>query len=234
MGTSETLEQVNREGRERLYPSLTNPSWLVLRERRKLFNRWLAMIPGRQLRVLDVGGRIQPYRPLLEDRLECYIAVDVRSTPLVTLVARGEQLPLRDCQFDLVICTQVLEYIPEPRQVIAEIYRVLKPGGTLLVSVPAMFPRDSEEDSSRFMPKSLRMLLSPFREVEVLPEGSSIHGLFRTIAIWFALFAKPAILAKLLELTLIPLLNMAAMSLASIIPTTNDQFAANFSACAQK
>src|ERR1700687_1000974 len=106
----ETLDTVHREGRERLYPSLTNPSWLVLRRRREIFRKWLSQLDARQLDVLDVGGRIQAHRPLLAGRLSRYVAVDIRKTPLVNIVARGEQIPVASGQFDLVICSQVLEY----------------------------------------------------------------------------------------------------------------------------
>jgi SAM-dependent methyltransferase len=230
----ETLDTVSREGRERLHPSLTNPNWLVLRRRREIFRKWLAQVHGRDLNVLDVGGRIQPYRPLLEGRLCRYLAVDLRPTPLVNVVARGEQIPLASAQFDLVICTQVLEYIPEPGAVIAEIYRVLKPGGCLLLSVPAVFPRDSEQDSWRFLPESLRCLLRSFHDVEVEAEGSSVAGVFRTACVCLVMFAKPAFLGKLLRFTLIPALNIMAVSLESLLNSSSDQIAANFSAFAKK
>jgi len=230
----ERLDVVNREGRDRLYPSLTNPSWLVLRRRREIFRKWLARVDSRDLDVLDVGGRIQPYRPLLEGRLRRYVAVDLRRTPLVNIVARGEQIPLASAQFDLVICTQVLEYIPEPGAVIAEIHRVLKPGGRLVLSVPAVFPRDSDHDSWRFLPGSLRCLLRSFRDVEVVAEGSSVAGVFRTAGVCLVMFVKPAFIVKLLRFTLIPVLNITAASLESLFRSSNDQFAANFSAFAKK
>jgi hypothetical protein len=89
----ETMDELNREGRERLYPSLTNPSWLVLRRRRQIFRKWLARLDDRRLDVLDVGGRVQPYRPLLEGRLRRYVSIDVSRAPLVDVVARGQQIP---------------------------------------------------------------------------------------------------------------------------------------------
>jgi SAM-dependent methyltransferase len=230
----ETLDTVNREGRERLYPSLTNPSWLVLRRRREIFRKWLARVDGHDLEVLDVGGRIQPYRPLLEGRVRRYVAVDLRQTPLVNVVGRGEQTPFAEAQFNLVICTQVLEYILEPAAVIAEIYRVLKPGGLLLLSVPAVFPRDSENDRWRFLPGGLRYLLRSFREVEVVAEGSSIAGLCRTVNVCVVMFARPAFLRVLLQFTLIPLLNVTAASVESLFGSSSDQLAANFSAFARK
>jgi SAM-dependent methyltransferase len=230
----ETLEAVNREGRERLNPSLTNPSWLVLRRRREIFRKWLKNLDTRDLAVLDVGGRIQPYRPLLEGRLHRYVALDLRRTPLVNIVARGEQVPLAGARFDVVICTQMLEYASDPAAVIAEIHRVLKPGGHLLLSVPSVAPRDSENDSWRFLPESLRILLRSFHKVEIVPEGSSIVGFFRMLCVCTAIVARPAFLRKVLRFTLVPLLNLMAESLEWLAASSNDQFTPNFSALAQK
>jgi len=230
----ESPEHVERDGRNRLYPSLTNPSWLVLRRRREIFQRWIERLGGGELDVLDVGGRLQPYRPLLGGRVRRYVAVDVRQTPLVSVVARGEQIPLADASFDLAICTQVLEYVPEPAAVIAEIHRALKPGGSLLLSVPAIFPRDSAYDLWRFLPDGLRFLLRSFREVEIVAEGSSINGLFRTVCVGLAAFARPAVLGKVMQFTLVPLLNLIAASLESLPGPTSERFSANYSAFAKK
>src|SRR5258708_38527455 len=121
MPPTETLEEIRKAGRERLYPSVTNPNWLVLRKRRDLFRRWLSeLFPGRSL-VLDVGGRVQPYRPLIPDAR--YIAIDLRTTPVVTVVANAWQIPFPYNTFDLAQCTQMLEYAPDPGAVISEIHR---------------------------------------------------------------------------------------------------------------
>jgi len=45
-------------------------------------------------------------------------------------------LALDDASLDGVLCSSVLEYVPDPRACLAEFARVLKPGGLLLVSVP--------------------------------------------------------------------------------------------------
>lgn len=44
--------------------------------------------------------------------------------------------PFSDNSFDAVLCTQVLEHVKEPKKVIQNIYRILKPGGKLFLSVP--------------------------------------------------------------------------------------------------
>lgn len=50
------------------------------------------------------------------------------------------RLPFSDGAFDIVICSEVLEHIPDYKSAIGEIVRVLKPGGTLGVSVPRQYP----------------------------------------------------------------------------------------------
>ncbi|GEM_PF-6250077 len=45
-------------------------------------------------------------------------------------------LPFEDAAFDLVVCLEALEHIHEQRQAVAEFFRVLEPGGSLLISVP--------------------------------------------------------------------------------------------------
>src|SRR5271165_6856214 len=100
MPPTETLEQVQRAGGERLYPSITNPNWLVLRKRRELFRRWLTDSFPKGASVLDIGGRIQPYRTLLPGAR--YLAIDLRLSPLVNVVADGERIPFLSKKFDLV------------------------------------------------------------------------------------------------------------------------------------
>jgi len=234
MGTVETLEQVAREGRRRLYPALTDPHWLVLKKRREIFQKWIGKLPAGPLLVLDVGGRIQPYRPLLESRLGGYIAVDLRRTPLVDLIASGENLPFSDQQFDLVICTQVFQYIPEPSVVVREVARVLKPGGYFFLSLPSASPTDAYEECWRFLPGGVRHLLSPFRRVDVIPEGGSVAGFFRTTNACFHIFVRYGWLRGLYRYTICPALNIVGALLERISRSSNDQFAVNYSVIAQK
>ncbi len=233
MQNSPTLNEVMRQSRERLFPSLTNPNWLVLRERRRIFDRWLAQLPSRELDVLDVGGRLQPYRPLIADRLRRYVAVDLKLTPLVNVLARGEQLPLASDRFDLVICTQMLEYPPQPSLVVDEIYRVLKPGGRFLLSVPSAAPVAGVE-SWRMLPTGLRSLLARFQQIEIVPEGSSVAGLFRTVNACFDIFVRYPTARFVYRRSLCPLLNLAGALLENLSGSHNEQFTANYSVLAQK
>ncbi|MDD4052570.1 MAG: class I SAM-dependent methyltransferase [candidate division Zixibacteria bacterium] len=55
----------------------------------------------------------------------------------VLLTAGAPTLPFRDREFDVIVCREVLEHIPDYARTLAELRRALKPGGILLVSVPA-------------------------------------------------------------------------------------------------
>ena len=51
-----------------------------------------------------------------------------------------EKLPFKNASFDLVICSEVMEHIKEEQTALQELVRVLKPGGTLAITVPRYWP----------------------------------------------------------------------------------------------
>lgn len=55
-------------------------------------------------------------------------------------VASALRLPFADHTFDKIICSEVLEHIPDYQQALGEIHRVLKPSGLLAISVPRYWP----------------------------------------------------------------------------------------------
>jgi SAM-dependent methyltransferase len=69
----------------------------------------------------------------------------------------GTQLPFPDETFDRIVCSEVLEHIPDLDTAVSELHRVLKPGGTMAVTVPTWFPEKvcwalSEEYHAPFVP----------------------------------------------------------------------------------
>ena len=87
-----------------------------------------------------------------------------RGRPEVTLVPPGERLPFADDAFDLVTTLDVIEHIEDDVGALAELRRVLRPGGRLLVAVPAfMFLWGKQDEVShhrrRYTTSSLRRAL---------------------------------------------------------------------------
>ena len=64
----------------------------------------------------------------------------IEGASAVAVRADAHRLPFPDGVFDVVILSEVLEHIPDDRSAIAEANRVLRPGGTLAVTVPRWWP----------------------------------------------------------------------------------------------
>jgi SAM-dependent methyltransferase len=93
----------------------------------------------------------------------------------VHVVGDARRLPVRDAAFDVVLCTEMLEHVPEPQQAIDEMWRVLKPGGTLVLTTRFLFPiHDAPHDYFRFTKYGLRHLLKRFEVLELQEEADSV------------------------------------------------------------
>jgi SAM-dependent methyltransferase len=94
------------------------------------------------LRVLDLGCGPGAYSAELERAGAKVVSVEIdldellrsKSQLLRPLVSDGTSLAFSDCSFDAVVCSNVLEHTPDPEGVLAEIQRVLVPGGWSYVS----------------------------------------------------------------------------------------------------
>jgi len=85
--------------------------------------------------VLDAGsGRSERYKHFFN--FDKYIKLDIDSAHGVDIVGSIENIPAESESFDSVISTQVLEHVKNPQKAIEEFYRVLKPGGHCLITVP--------------------------------------------------------------------------------------------------
>jgi SAM-dependent methyltransferase len=86
-------------------------------------------------KVLDVGsGECDRYGDLFN--ASQYIKMDVKAGKNVDIVGSAEKIPFDNESFDSVVCTQVFEHLKGPTLGAQEIYRVLKVGGNLLLTVP--------------------------------------------------------------------------------------------------
>jgi SAM-dependent methyltransferase len=115
-------------------------------------------------RVLDAGAGSAPYRELFTHcnytTADFTQAVDhgwENAPP--DIVCDLAAIPLDGSTLDAIVCTQVLEHVPDPSIVLAEFCRLLRPGGRLFLSVPLLWEvHEAPYDFWRFTPYSLRLL----------------------------------------------------------------------------
>jgi ubiquinone/menaquinone biosynthesis C-methylase UbiE len=92
-------------------------------------------------RVLDVGAGSGQYRPLFS---HCdYKAQDFAQEPgtighytQLDYVSDIVSIPAEDASFDAILCTEVIEHVPDPGKALEEMGRLLRPGGRLILSAP--------------------------------------------------------------------------------------------------
>jgi len=128
-------------------------------------------------KTLDIGCGNRLYGDLFPNA----VSVDRAPREGVTVDVVADAHDLRafgDGSFDTVLCTEVLEHLHTPAQAIAEFRRVLRPGGTLLLTTRFVYPlHDTPGDYYRFTKYGLRHLLRDFEIVELIEEAGTVETL---------------------------------------------------------
>lgn len=116
--------------------------------------------------VLDVGAGQSPWRELLQGCRYTGLDVDsadafgMRRMPDIVYYDGGT-MPLADHSFDHVLCAEVLEHVPDEHLLLTEIARVLRPGGTLVLTLPwSARLHHLPHDYRRLTPAGLQRLIS--------------------------------------------------------------------------
>jgi SAM-dependent methyltransferase len=146
----------------------------------------LAQVEGE---VLDVGCENSPYRAWMP-RARGYVGLDVRPGPGVdVVVSPDDPWPLPDRRFDSVVCTQVLEHARFPEHTLAEIRRVTRPGGSLILSVPFIYNEHAvPDDYRRLSMHGVRALLEDEWEIDhLLPQGAVGSSIGMLLLNWLEL-----------------------------------------------
>lgn len=210
-----------------VHPSLTDFSYLDCRCRTQLIGEAATRLRRGSI-LLDVGGRGKPYAEYFRDRIMWHFVIDIEPGVSVDLVGDARYLPVADCSVEVVLCTQVMEHIPEPIPVLNEIFRVLRPGGTLILSVPAIYPQHgSPGDYWRYMPQGLAWLLRDFQKVDIRGESGTLSSLFLVLNMYVYTFTGPwPRMRRLAQFCICPITNLLGRAAGAIY--RGDQFASNY------
>jgi SAM-dependent methyltransferase len=171
------------------YSIFFNPFFLI---RGHLFSRIRELAPNLRGQLIDLGCGAKPYRFLFN--VDKYIGVDIEQSghdhknENIDVYYDGKTLPFADASLDSVFSSEVFEHVFNLDELLAEIRRVLKPGGQFLVTVP--FCWDEHEvpyDFARYTSYGLRHLLEKNGfEVSVQYKcGHYLETLFQMAGLYF-------------------------------------------------
>jgi len=148
-------------------PVIFQPERFLLEEQIKKYSRYIKGV------VLDVGtGKIKRYTSLF--KCDKYITLDINKEHKPDIVASADHTPLNNNSVDSILCTQVLGDIKNPSEVIKEFYRVLKPGGIVLLTESLLNElHDEPNDFWRFTKFGFKYLFekSGFKVIDIDQRG---------------------------------------------------------------
>lgn len=169
ISSSEALDAVRRSRR---HPSPTQPDYLHLRALVARLDEVFRTLPHPVADLLDVWCGSRPYDDLFPAGARC-VGLDVPGNPYgVADVVSDELLPFPDDSFDLVACIEALQYMPDAAHAAAELARVLRPGGTAVVSL--VFGYEYERANTfeaRYTEHQLHRLFEAWDDVRVFQDG---------------------------------------------------------------
>lgn len=103
----------------------------------EVLSKDLAVVSGGS--VLDYGCADLPYRHFFPEDIS-YVGADLPGNPVASLELNQDgTVPVEDGLYDAVISTQVLEHVVDPPLYLSECFRVLRPGGRLMLSTHGIF-----------------------------------------------------------------------------------------------
>ncbi len=157
----------------------------AITRRDRFINEHLERLPEDAI-VVNVGcGVVRRFEPDCSCR---YLATDLRVLSNVDFASDAARLPIADHSVDTVLSLELLEHVPQPHAVVEELGRILKPGGTVIVSVPSTVPRHDDHDYWRYTAEGLKQLCSGvFEDGEVEVFGGTFEALGYIAAYYLAL-----------------------------------------------
>jgi ubiquinone/menaquinone biosynthesis C-methylase UbiE len=182
-------------GRERRDPAITDENYLVLKPLAEAIRQaFIKNAAGQNnLSVLDVGCGDRPYYPFFVDRVGRYTGVDLAVGKHADVVCAARQQPFADAEFDAALCFQVLEHVDDPAGCLAEIFRVLKPGGFCLVSTHGIwYYHPDPNDFWRWTHAGLQKIFreAGFSAIDIVPNGGTISAVFCQLSVYTHLALK--------------------------------------------
>ena len=133
----------------------STPLFILKKLQRNKMRKYSTLLEGR---LLDLGCGTGPYKKFIS--CQFYTGMDENIDVGPDIQGNALQIPFSDNSFNTVMCSEVLEHLKEPRECLAEISRVLCPGGISYITAPMSWSLHYEpNDYWRFTNYSLEYLI---------------------------------------------------------------------------
>jgi SAM-dependent methyltransferase len=156
--------------RSRRHPRVTQFDYLHAQRLVDDLGDAVKRLPAEPRDVLDVYCGTRPYDDLFPAASRI-VGFDIADRFGLADVVSSEFLPFPPDSFDVVLCTQAFYYIHEPSEAVEEIRRVLRPGGTVLITVPVVWEYDTRTIEHRYTEPGLARLFAGWEEVRIVENG---------------------------------------------------------------
>jgi SAM-dependent methyltransferase len=172
-----------------------HPFYFIRRDLYKSIKRFAPVLKGK---LLDFGCGRKPYERLFA--VDEYIGIDIEKSghehtrSKVDVFYDGKHIPFPDSIFDSLFCSEVLEHIFNPDEILQEINRVLKVGARALITVPFTWnEHEIPYDYARYTSFGITHLLerNGFRVVELHKSGNFARVNFQLWALYFFELFRP-------------------------------------------
>jgi SAM-dependent methyltransferase len=219
----------SRISRETFYPSwlgaIVSPVYIV---RRGLYEAILGLSTAIGGKVLDFGCGTKPYESLFSNAT-LYTGVDIAASghnhadSKVDMFYDGKTLPFANGSFDSVVSFEVFEHVFNIDEVLAEVGRVLKPGGRLLVTVPfAWEEHEIPYDFARYTSYGIEHVLrrAGFDIVRTVKSTTSVLAMCQLFIAYLAKYVSPQsrFPAIAFQLFIIFPLNIISLLINAVLP----------------
>lgn len=171
--------------------------------------RDLGLLRGR---VLNAGAGWRDISHLIDGELinqDLPYEGDERSH--IQIYSPLHHIPEPDLSFDSIVCIAVLEHVENPEEVVPEFFRVTKPGGHVIVSVPFLQPEHKvPTDYQRYTSDGLKRLFAHhgFEIISCKPLFSVYHTLHWIV--YELVRLRQSLIFKILRYTLVPFIGWLA------------------------
>ncbi|WP_262249407.1 class I SAM-dependent methyltransferase [Parapedobacter soli] len=213
-----------------LFGLFFNPFFIIRRGLYRAVYQFRSRMAGK---MLDFGCGSKPYKALFS--VSEYVGTDIKISghdhrhEQIDVYYDGETLPFGDESFDSIFSSEVFEHVFNLSQILDELYRVLKPGGHMLITVP--FVWDEHEipyDFARYTSFGLKHIFQEkgFVVVEEKKTTDYVSTIFQMWAAYIYQHIFPQ--HKVIRIALTPLfvtpITLCGLLFSAILPKNKNFF----------